>query len=453
MLVISGSGCAVSNQNNQQQNSSSRSENLQQPFTLTQQKAPPNDIQSIQLYPEGEPGYPPVLELNSNEQLVLAFDYLGEQSRQFKVEVSHRSQEWERSPISPSTYLEGFSSFYIQQAKASFSERPSYFHVEYRFPNNQFQPAVSGNYLLEIYSYDSNELLFSLPFFVTENVGSIQTQIENLFAQRDDGRPLAQPFSTYRYPNFVEFPQFDLSMSFVQNQFWGRMKEAGYLDTITPGELNGRLDRNNAFIGNYEFKYLDLRTFDVDGQQILEYQPGVTPPQIILRRDVQNLDTNPRFFSTGATLGIPADDRSSDYAEVNFSFDAASSIPESAEMYVVGHFNNWMINGLNKMSYNPDRAMWEGRALIKQGEYAYKYVLVENNKIKEAANLVKNPNAIQSAQITNKIMEPFSILVKSINPEKSVGKQVISKTNATVTRKGVLTNPNHLKVLFILLLL
>jgi hypothetical protein len=326
-----------------------------------------------------------VWELNSEEQLVLAFDYLSEESRQFKIEISHRNQHWQESPIGPSTYLDGFSSFYIHNAKASFSERPSYHHLEYRFPNNQLQIVVSGNYLLEVYSYNGNELLFSLPFFVTENEGRIQTRIENLFAQRDDGRPLAQPFSTYRYPNFVEFPQFDLSISFVQNQFWGRMKEADHLDTITPGELNGRLARENTFIGNYEFKYLDLRTFDVDGQQIIEFQPGVTPPKIVLRRDVQNLDTDPRFFSVAAGLGIPIDDRSSDYAEVQFSFDAASSVPKTADIYIVGHFNNWMINKLNKMSYNPDRNIWEGQALIKQGEYAYKYILVKNNKIKDLA--------------------------------------------------------------------
>ncbi|MDZ7682441.1 MAG: hypothetical protein U5J63_12185 [Fodinibius sp.] len=49
----------------------------------------------------------------------------------------------------------------------------------------------------------------------------------------------------------MEYPQFDLSISFAANQFWGRMKEAGFLDTISPGELNGHLQREQAFIGNY----------------------------------------------------------------------------------------------------------------------------------------------------------------------------------------------------------
>jgi hypothetical protein len=172
-------------------------------------------------------------------------------------------------------------------------------------------------------------------------------------------------------------------MSFVQNQFWGRMQEAGFLDTITPGEFHGHQERNQAFIGNYEFKYLDLRTFDADGRQILEYQPGVTPARIILRRDIQNLDARPGVFSAASNLGFPMDDRSSEYAQVEFNLETDFSNPKSSDIYIVGHFNNWMINDLNRMTYNTDEEMWKGRALIKQGEYAYKYVLVEQNKIND----------------------------------------------------------------------
>lgn len=377
-------GCAVVHQDGDRQSQSGQQAGLQGGFALPQQKAPPNDIQSIQLHPTGSPGQPPVVELDTQEKLELSFDYLGRESRQFRVRVSHRGQQWNQSPISPSIYLDSFSETNIQQSRASFSQRPPYHHVEFEFPNNQLQPAVSGNYLLEVYSYDSG-LLFSIPFFVTEDEGSIQTRIERLFAQREDGRPMDQLFSTYRYPDFVEYPQFDLSMSFVPSQFWGRMQEAGFLDTITPGELHGHQERDQTFLGNYEFKYLDLRTFDANGQQILEYQPDVTPPRIILRRDVQNLDTDPGNFAIGSSVGIPADDRNSDYAQVEFNLETDSSIPLSSDIYVVGHFNNWVINDLNKMTYNSNEDMWEGRAFIKQGQYAYKYVLVHERRIEDLA--------------------------------------------------------------------
>lgn len=372
-------GCAVSKKDAGDQLPKKSSADSQGMFMLPQQKAPPNNIQSIQLYPEGSPGHAPVVRLNSPQKLILSFDYLDTQSRQFRVEVSHQTKSWEQSSIGPTIYLDSFFHTYITSAKPSFSQRPSYQHVEYEFPNNELRPVVSGNYLIKI--YDNGNLLFSMPFFITENQGEIHTRVERLFAQREDGRPMDQLFSTYRYPEFVEFPQFDLSMAFVQNHFWGRMREVEFLDTITPGELQGHLDRNDAFVGNYEFKFLDLRTFDPDGREILEYQPGVSPPKVILRRDVQHLDTNPPFPSTVANLGLPVDDRSSEYAQVEFSLETNAGISPSSDIYIVGHFNNWMINDLNKMTYNFDEKMWKGQALIKQGEYGYKYVIVENDRI------------------------------------------------------------------------
>lgn len=380
-----GIGCAASNQNGNGSGSvTDHTKHVQGGFALAQQQAPPNDIQSIQLHPQGRPDMPPVIKLNAPQKLELSFDYLDTQSRQFRVEISHRTQTWEQSAIGPSTYLDSFYQTYIQSSKKSFSQRPSYQHVEYEFPNNELKPAVSGNYLLEVYSYDNGTLLFSMPFFISEERGSINSHVETLFAQRKDGRPLAQMFSTYHYPEFVEYPQFDLSMSFVQNQFWGRMQKSGFLDTISPGELNGHTGRDNAFIANYEFKVLDLRSFNADGQHILEYQPGVTPPKVILRRDIQHLDVNPHFFPV-SNFGRPLNDRNSDYAQVEFSLETDSTIPLSSDIYIVGHFNNWMINDLNKMSYDPTARMWKGQAFVKQGEYAYKYVLVDKNTIDDLA--------------------------------------------------------------------
>ncbi|WP_445664764.1 type IX secretion system plug protein [Fodinibius sp. AD559] len=377
-------GCAISSPSQKQQSSPSES-HLEGTFVLDQQKAPPHDIQSIHLHPKGQPGQAPIMELNTTQKLLLSFDYLGTQNRRFRVTVDHYDKNWNRSGIGPNTYLDSFSATTIQSSKISFVQRPSYHHVEFSFPNNELQPAVSGNYLIKVYSADDNSLLFSMPFFVTENEGQIETTVDRLFAQRNDGRPLDQLFSTYSYPDFVAYPQFDLSMSFVPNQFWGRTKQVEFLDTITPGQLRGYIERDNAFVGNYEFKHLDLQNFDVNAQQILEHQPGVTPPRVILRRDVQNLDTTPNRSKAAVNKGVPDDDRNSNYAQVEFRLQADDSISPSSEIYIVGHFNNWMINDLNRMRFDSEKQMWTGRALIKQGIYAYKYVIVKNNQVDDLA--------------------------------------------------------------------
>lgn len=350
-------------------------------FTLPQQKASPNDIQSLQLHPEGQPGQAPIIRLNSEQQLELSFDYLGSQNRRFQVTVVHYDQDWQQSNIGPNTYLDSFSETSITSSQASFGQRPSYHHVRFSFPNNELRPAVSGNYLLEVRSADENMLLFSMPFFITEDAGTIETEVEQLFAQRSDGRPLDQLFSTYRYPGFIAYPQFDLGMSFVQNQFWGQTKIVKSLDTITPGELRGYIEDQNAFVGNYEFKHLNLQDFTADGRQIIAYQPETTPPKITLRRDVQNLDFDPHFDRSATLQKGPNDARNSRYAQVEFRLQAGDSISPSSDIYVVGPFNSWMITEQNKMDYDNIEQLWKGNALIKQGSYAYKYVIVNDNRI------------------------------------------------------------------------
>lgn len=356
-------------------------------FTIPQQKAPPGNIQSIRLHPIGSPDNPPIIELGGRERLVLSFDYLDEQTKQFRLELSHRTANWEESSLNPSQFLKGFDYAYIQTGQQSFTSRPTYQHMKYEFPNNDLQPAVSGNYLLEVYDDNSGGLLFSYPFFVTEDEGTLNTKIEQLFAQRRDGRPLDQPFSNYRYPPFVEFPQFDLSFYYAQNQFWGRTRQTQNFDTSTPGSVSFHLTRNDAFVAGHDFKILDLRSLNSNGRRILEYRPGTTPPQIILQRDVLYLDANPQLFpETG--IGSSRDDRRSEYADVHFSLEIPDEMnPDSAGagIYIVGDFNNWMISPQNKMNVNPNSELWEGRALIKQGQYAYKYVKVVNGGIDDFA--------------------------------------------------------------------
>lgn len=376
-------GCIPAGQNNMRRSDETRP-SYTNTFTIDQQKPPPENIKSIHLYPGQSPSGPPVYQLNSGQKLVLSFDYLDEQNKQFRLEVSHRSANWEKSSLNPSQFLEGFDYTYLQTDGQSFSRSPTYQHLEYEFPNDEIQFSVSGNYLLEIYDSDSGDMLFTYPFFVTENKGTLETKIEQLFARRRDGRSLDQPFSTYRYPPFVELPQFELSFYYAQNQFWGRMKETRSFDTSTPDEISFHLTRNDAFIADYDFKLLDLRTLDPDGEKILEHRPETIPPQIILRRDILFPENNPGILAE-KILGKPLNDRNSEYADVHFSLETPDTLIPDADIYIVGHFNNWMISKQNKMKFNTTSGLWEGQALVKQGEYAYKYVKLVKGGIDDLA--------------------------------------------------------------------
>lgn len=350
-------------------------------FMLPQQVAPPAEIQSVALYRGSNEGAPPIINLSGNQQLTLEFDHISPEVRQFKLTVSHRSKNWEESPISPSAYLESFFETYFGDGRKSFVQNPTYYHYTYRFPNERLTITQSGNYFLSVWDYDSSELLFRIPFFVTENKGKLTTQIETLFAQRDDARSVAQPFSEYRYPRFIQQPQFDLSFMYVQNQFWGRRRETKRFDTATPGVVNFHLGRDDAFIADYEFNLLEIPDFDPDGRHIIDVYSGETPPRVILRRDVQRFEGHPASYPS--VFKIPHDDRRAQYGSVQFFFEPASALPENAQLYIVGDFNSWMIDRNYRMAFDSADSLWKGDGLIKQGIYHYKYVLLRNNQIND----------------------------------------------------------------------
>lgn len=360
-----------------------RNQSLSGQFALPQAVAPPAEIQSVQLHPTGNETAPPVIELGENS-LTLEFDYLGKGSRQFKISFSHRSKNWQESPIGPNVYMDSFFETYFAGGKQGFVQNPSYLHYTYTFPNERINITKSGNYLLSISDYATNELLFRLPFFVSENEGELETRIQNLFTQRNDGQETAQPFSIYHYPEIVQQPQFDLSFFYVQNRFWGRTRQTDLFDTSTPGEVHFHLEREQSFLRNYEFKVLDIQTFDPDGRQIVEHQPAETPPVIILRRDIQQFNKVISPYP-GLVSGIPRHDRQAQYGNIHFSLETTQAIQPSDNIYLVGDFNNWMITPKFRMQYDSTARQWKGNALIKQGIYAYKYVRLVNNEVDDLA--------------------------------------------------------------------
>ncbi|MFH5885081.1 type IX secretion system plug protein domain-containing protein [Halalkalibaculum sp. DA3122] len=367
---------------NNREEPSNSTKHLKNTFTVAPQSAPPRQIQSLQLYRLDQPSSPPVIELGSRQQLVLKFDHLGSDARQFKIEVRHYSADWQESPLALNYYLDGFYEDYFGAGSKSYVQRPAYRHYEYVLPNDRLSMTVSGNYLLTVREPDSGNLLFSLPFFVSEQEGELQTSIKTEYARREDLREQDRPFSEYRYPPFVEMPQFDLSFQYVQNQFWGRARPVKHFDTSTPGSVHFHLSQQEAFLGDYEFNTLDIRSFTPDGTHILSYEPEFTPPNIILRRDVQQFTPAPAFWG-GPRLGRPDDDRSAEYANVHFRLETAAEADALQQIYLVGDFNGWTINPLNRMKFNPGSGLWEGSAFIKQGEYAYKYVTLEENRIND----------------------------------------------------------------------
>lgn len=278
--------------------------------------------------------------------------------------------------------MSGFYDIPMNGGQVSRNNRPSYRQYTFIFPTEQFRITKSGNYLLKVEDADNGYLILTLPFFVSENKGSLTSSTEELNVPGRNLRRVHRPVSRYNLPDFVDQPQFDLEFYFAQNRFWGRTKQAGELDFSAPGHVQFELSRSDAFIGDYEFRYLFLDQLSQRNEKVIEAFPAEIPPRLILRDDAEGF-TNPQPLNSQrpGPFGNPDMSLKAGYANVIFRFNFESLPDSSASVHLVGDFNNWSVNSSNQLEYDNGTGRWETGQIIKQGNYKYKYVVVEDGKI------------------------------------------------------------------------
>ncbi len=367
-FLISGCSASISNSVSNQ----NRGERYVSRYLVPNQLPAPQSIKSLQLYRKGSENNPPVIELGSSQKLVLAFDELSDLSGQFRITFTHHDQDWDNSNIPVDWYLEGINEIIIGGGQKNELSDPDFFHYQTEFPNNQLKFKISGNYMLHISDFNSGVKLFSLPFFVTEDVGEINSWVETIYNAGQRYNAIDQPFSEFVYPDFIEFPQFDLSFYFVQNRFWGDQKRSENYDFSEQDRTQFHLSREKAFPANYDFLGLNLNNLSVDGREIVDVQFGQTPPLVVLREDILNFTSDP-ISSWTSSFGNPKSSTDSRYANVRFRFDDDGQFSENEGVYLVGDFNQWLLSENNKLSYNENSGYWETTSVIKQGTYTYKY--------------------------------------------------------------------------------
>ena len=347
-------------------------------FAAPGQIVPPDYIQSIIFTKGGNPDSAAIMRLNSRDKLVLKFDELSNTGTMFSIEVAHYNPDWQQSNLLPSLYLKNQFSDRFGSGTLSRASNPSYYHYSYTFPNNNMDVRLSGNYMMTIKDASSGKLLFSLPFLVVENIGSLRASVEEVPGFGDRFRPYHQVFLQYDYPDsLTRMPAVDLTARIVPNQFWGRTKKANIVDQSQRGQIRFHHDRENLFIANYEVRSLGL---NLNSGNYFEYRPEDVPPTIVLRRDVADSDF-PIEVNRTLRFGRPLNDRDARYALVNFTLELPERLEDNDPIYVMGAFNNWQPTRIGEMIYDSSQAWYKGRAYIKEGSWQYKYVKIRQNRI------------------------------------------------------------------------
>jgi hypothetical protein len=386
LLIVFGSlllfKCTASNEISRYQGSTAPTPvRYQNQFTVPNQTLPNDVARSIQLY-RGSPGQAPIIQLGSSQSVTLRFDDLLVESSMFRIEITHHNSDWSPSSLLPNFYLQGFQTDFISGGNPSRFQNPSYHTYTYTFPNQNIRITRSGNYIIHVYRQETNQKLFSMPFLVHENIGTASVSIEELFNQ--DARYLRhhQPFAYYKYEDTSIIPQSDLSVYFVQNQFWGQARRANQEDFSEQYNARLYLSRDRSFIGSYEAYSLSMSNIDQYSPQIIDFEQLFSISRVTLNRDVVNLNISPTLRG-GGLINNPSSNNSARYALVQFQLEVPELERTSNPIYLVGGFNSWGINPANQMYWNASSRMYTGQAIIKEGSYSYKYVTLEGNRVND----------------------------------------------------------------------
>lgn len=343
------------------------------------------NIHSVLLNPEGFEPALPIIELNGTDKLTLSFDDLDNDNKYYGYTFIHCNADWTPSQLTFTQFAEGMMTDQITEWRFSLNCQKPYTNYRLTFPNENMQPKVSGNFIIKVFLFDEPEkIIFTKRFMVVEKIASVS----NALVQRSrnpDERSYRQELNfnieigTLNVTNAYEY----VKPVLLQNERWDNAIYGLKPLFMNNGKLTYDLTSGNSFNGGNEFRRFDTRNVRLVNDRVRKIEYDLTDKQyhFYLMDDKNRLinryyvmdDNNGRYF----VRLIEGRDHYSeaDYVWVHFALSA--DYPVNGDVYVFGMLSGWQLKPEFKLTYNADKHLYEGMAMLKQGYYDYQFVVAD----------------------------------------------------------------------------
>ena len=396
-------------------------------------------IKSVQFMKGSSPLMIASTPLNSN--ITLHFDDLSNTEDTYYYRLIHCNADWTPSTLAEMEYIEGFNDSRIENWEYSIATKVEYTHYTLNIPNEDVAWTKTGNYLLQVYFDDNEEVpVLSRRIIVYENLFSVHP---GLTMALDAGALKTHQRIEFQvsHPKIqINNPLLEIKAFVLQNGNW-TTAQGVVPRSFREEQLHFDLTNAPTFPGGNEFRILDIRSLRSKAYNTLEvlespkgYEVLLEPDKKRIRsRNVVFFDNNGMFTfnNTDQNWGrirsdyrfsednrttkivdgeeVPLTERELEQRQlelrqlreltsefnqreneridnlVNLRSDYAKvyfslyspTEFEEEEVYFWGALTDWNLLPEYRLQYDPSISSYLGSALLKQGFYDYEYVTVK----------------------------------------------------------------------------
>jgi hypothetical protein len=339
-------------------------------------------IATAQLFQYGNQLQLPIYNLNSGDRFELEFDDLEANFKNYYYAYVLCDYNWKPTTLSTFDYIKGFRQNRINTYRYSSLALTRYTHYQAILPDQSSVPSRSGNYMVKVFlDGDTSKLVFTKRLLVLDPKAAISAAVVQPVSPQyfTSHQKIRFTVTTENLNAFSAAQQ--IKTVVLQNNRWDNAQK-----DIAPTFVRGKvLDFSNEnlalFPAGKEWRWLDLRSFSLQSDRIDHADYGKTYTNMYVMKDV---DRGPQRYlyypDYNGTFNIVTYETinpfwQGDYATVKFSFSPPGGVPYQKNIYVAGQFTNYELTDKYKMRFNEDTKLYEANIFMKQGYYAYTYIL------------------------------------------------------------------------------